>query len=280
MKKPNVTILIVERVFLIGSLIAFVFLAVTRAVGYWDGEIMNTKAAQYIEDSIGAMVAALVISEFIRSIKRPEADTKRDETLQAVKGVHTALEKKMDIWDAPKTTEDYVKFFAGFVGCYYVYNPCYDSEENQAGIDQLEIIETVFIARYRDPNFEKAHYLFLTKDAAGKKDLKKFRDLMAKVKAKCPEVAKKLEVRVLDKAAAGDSEVYRGTKYGGATISVVEPAEQALTGGRGNPFYYLIVTDAQINRRLREQFDAHWRQAKPHDLFTASTVAVATGEEM
>jgi hypothetical protein len=107
----------------------------------------------------------------------------------------------------------------------------------------------------------------LTKDDDGKNELNKFRALMRETRKLCPQVVEKLEVKELtDKASSEDSEIYRGTRNDIWT-SVVEAKEKVLTGGQGTPRYYLVITDREINNRLKDQFQVDWSKATNIDIF-------------
>jgi hypothetical protein len=74
-----------------------------------------------------------------------------------------------------------------------------------------------------------------------------------------------------------DGEAYRGTKDG-RTTSLLEARDSALSGGRGTPHYYLLVTNEDINQRLDERFNRDWNSAEAEvfDLFQGPTKTIRT----
>jgi hypothetical protein len=282
-------VVLFQRITLIGTILVVIGWGVVRGLNLFPGFTL-TAAGQLTPESLKylegllylvvGMVTALAIYEVLRSFEKSVAETNEAETREAVQRIEKALqdearERKVSVVKSPSATPEYIELWSGFTGYYYAYNACYQVEQ-RPGIDSNEIIKKVFVARYADPKFTKACYLFLTKDDAGKGDLEKFRAFMKRVKALCPDVVDKVEVKELqDKAAREDSEVYRGDKNGLLT-SVVEPSEQALTGGRGNPFYYLVITDREMNSRLKEQFDALWHKGATVDIFKEPSTTPTT----
>src|ERR1044072_4249491 len=67
----------------------------------------------------------------------------------------------------PSTPEEYEYLWGGYTGNYYVYNPSYKVDEDT----DPEEIAKILTRRYQDPRFVRAHYLFLTKDDDGQKDM-------------------------------------------------------------------------------------------------------------
>jgi hypothetical protein len=68
---------------------------------------------------------------------------------------------KLEFSQAPSTVADYAEIWSGFTGHDYVYNPSYQVER-KPGLDNDELVREVFIPRFENPKFKKAHYLFLT----------------------------------------------------------------------------------------------------------------------
>lgn len=113
-----------------------------------------------------------------------------------------------------------------------MFNPSYRVDKN---IGKEEIVK-LLIHRYQAPQFLTARYLFLTKDEFGKKDLKTFCDLMARVKQEYPDVVKKIEVREL-----GDREA------------------SSADSQHGMPRYYLVIQDRDVFEHYRQDhFEPAW----------------------
>jgi hypothetical protein len=103
-------------------------------------------------------------------------------------------------------------FMGGFTGTYWVYNPSY--QVDKIANEEQEIVK-MFIHRYQNPQFEKARYLFLTKDDSGKADLEIFKGMMLQVKQAYPAVTGKIKVKEMkNMEACSESEMYLGTRYG------------------------------------------------------------------
>jgi F0F1-type ATP synthase assembly protein I/predicted transcriptional regulator len=258
-----------QRFALSVTLVAGVTWAIGRSLG-WFSKLANTpEGFAQLEGLLGlilGLLSGLAIYEVLRTFEKAAEQDQSRETVETVRRIEKSLQRKVDVVKSPSTPEEYVGLWSGYTDLYWVYNPCY-RVENRPGIDQAEVIKKVFVPRYRDSKFKKAFYLFLTKDDTGKNDLNEFRTFVRETRKLCPEVVTKLEVKELTEKASGeDSEVYRGMKNG-ILMSVVEPREQALTGGRGTPYYYLMITDHDINERLKDQFERDWSKATKVDIF-------------
>jgi hypothetical protein len=155
----------------------------------------------------------------------------------------------------PSKNEEYSYLWGGYTGTYCVYNPSYRLDQE---LDRNQTVK-IFIKRYQNPDFEKARYLFLTKDAPGKNNLKDFRWLMAQVKQKYPGVVNKIEAKEFkDKNASLAAEMYLGRRYGEPMV-VLEMQESALDPQHGMPYYYLVIQDEDAFEHYRKyQFDLAW----------------------
>lgn len=267
-----------QRIALICALAAVVIWGVGKLLGWF----ANPDGFARLEILLGmllAMVSALTLYEILRSFEKSEdkaeIDTlkkgnteilelvRRDhlETLEALNQLAKSLRRNIDVSKSPSSLAEYIEIWSGFTENYWAYNPSYYQLEKRPGLDLREIVTQVHVPRFKNAGFKKAFYLFLTADAAGKNDLDEFFKIVHMAEKLYSDVRQKIEVRQrTDKASADDGEVYRGTKNGVVT-SVLKPRERAFTGAQGNPLFYLIVTDSDINARLTEQFDGDWSQA-------------------
>jgi hypothetical protein len=218
------------------------------------------------------IIAAMAVGEFIRGIEHIGDD---EDRLELRNGLRTLVEQSrvdqsnIRLEKCPDGRRQYVALWGGFTGYYYAYNPAY-SIESGVGMEKSEAIQ-LFVPRYNDDEFIMAYYLFFTGDPVGKKDLEVFKQLMRLVRAKCPKVEKKIKVFERDDLAAAQfTEVYFGTRNFTPT-AILEPKEPALTGPRGQPFCYLLVTDSEVLTKLKAMFKADWDKAKEvpnHEIFT------------
>jgi hypothetical protein len=187
------------------------------------------------------------------------------EKLAAIAG--SVFGKGVMLRRRPTTREEYDYLWGGYTGRYHVYNPSYKVDTN-TGEDEIAKILT---RRYQDPQFERARYLFLTKDDAGKADLKTFRHLMGLVKQACPHVVNKIEVKELKHMDASSvPEIYLGTRFG-MPICVMELKEPAVRPQHGVPHYYLVMHDPEAIEHYRlNHFESVWNapEAEPVHLWS------------
>jgi hypothetical protein len=272
-----------QRFALIVTLVAAGAWFIGRPLG-WFSKLANTpEGFAQLEQLLGlilVLLSGLAIYEVVRTFEKSEEQDQSKKTVEtftqienslrrvenSLQRIEKPLQQKVNLMKSPSTQEEYGALWFGYTGVYYVYNPCF-RVETRPGMDQAKLIKEVFVPRYGDSNLTKAYYLFLTKDDDGKNELNKFRALMRETLKLCPQVVAKLEVKELtDKASGEDSEVYRGTRNDIVT-SVVEPKEKVLTGRRGEPRYYLVITDRDINERLKDEFEQDWSKATKVDIF-------------
>lgn len=175
----------------------------------------------------------------------------------------------------PESADEYDRLWGGFQREYFAYNPGYHVEENTVLVDQdTQMIEEVYVPRYKDSKFHHAYYLFLTGDNDGKGDFERFTKLMRATEEKCPEVVGKLSVKKIeDKPAARESEYYFGTKEEVKT-TIIEPSQFPLRRSHGKPYYYLVTEHQDIYERIKHFFDEHWEseKAKSVNIFEAKSV--------
>ena len=155
----------------------------------------------------------------------------------------------------PSTPEEYEYLWGGYTGNYYVYNPSYKVDEDT---DPKEIAK-ILTRRYQDPRFVKAHYLFLTKDDDGQKDMTTFFGLMTEVARHCPEVVDKIRVRQMcNRAASSAPEMYLGTRRD-EKVCVLELKGPTLSQQHGTSHYYLVIHDQKvIEHYLVDHFLPAW----------------------
>ena len=159
-------------------------------------------------------------------------DDERSEGIaRTVARIEQCMSAKIRLHKRPdgNDTGDYSKLWGGFTGFYSAYNPCYRME-NCAGQQHDESVD-VFLARYADPRFKKARYLFLTGDPDGKRDLDDFKAIMRDVYAKAKIVKGKIEVRQIDTGSSG-AEVYFGIREGVRT-AIMDARTIAQINNRG-----------------------------------------------
>lgn len=176
---------------------------------------------------------------------------------------HSVFDKRIALRSRPSKSEEYAYLWGGYTGTYYVYNPSYQVDKYT---DEDEIVK-VLIHRYQNPHFEKARYLFLTKDDSGKADLEIFRRLMVRVKDAYPNVAKMIKVKVMkNKEAASASEMYLGERYG-EQRGVMELKEPALGSQHGMPHYYLVINDKDvIEHYIQDHFLPTWNDTNAEEI--------------
>jgi len=163
--------------------------------------------------------------------------------------------KGVNLRRRPSTQEEYDYLWGGYTGKYYVYNPSYRVDKNTG---EEEIVE-IFVHRYQNPRFERARYIFLTKDDPGKADLAIFKRLMASVKQKYPDVTKKVELKELkNREASSEAEIYLGIRDG-KRMGVMELKEPSSDPQHGMPHYYLVIHDQEVlEHYTQDHFEAAW----------------------
>jgi hypothetical protein len=194
-------------------------------------------------------------------LKEGEDVRENAEKLRVIE--HAVHDKRVALRGRPSTPEDYDYLWGGYSGKYYVYNPSYRVDRNTG---EEEIVK-ILVHRYQNPSFEKARYLFLTKDASGNADLKTFRRLMAAVRKEYPAVVGKVEVRQLkDLEASSAAEMYLGTRHG-RPMGVMELKEPALDPQHGMPHYYLVIDDKNVlDHYYKDHFEPAWNDANAEDV--------------
>ncbi len=237
----------------IGLCIAAIVVAV-RA--YIEGNVETALFLQLILWLVFAVVTYLVVKGI-----RDESDRREIRALADSVGRLGSPRSECDLRlvECPRRTADYKALWGGFTGDYFAFNPAYKLEES-AGVSLDTLLREVFIPRFRDPSF-RSSYIFLVGDESGREALEYFRKLAAGVRRACHDAEKRIEVKVIDRPAEDDCEIYLGTKHGRPT-SIVEPREKALSVGRGSPYFYLVVAEAEdqdhVYTRLHNYFNAHW----------------------
>jgi hypothetical protein len=208
-------------------------------------------------------VALLAITEVTASVEISEERTEVQSVFSIVDRLERLYSKSnVVLAKYPETFEQYYDLWGGFEDNYYVYNPAYRVEQ-RPGLSSEELIERVYVARYRNRKFDKAHYLFLTGDGDGETDFATFCKMVNDIRKTCPEIVSKLEVKKIStEKAAASGEFYLGMRNGIKT-SVIEPIEKGLTRGRGTPSHYLATSQEAIYDRLKEFFDEEWGKAGP-----------------
>jgi len=193
------------------------------------------------------------------------AEQEREFRASLTQITNLLLDKSAALRQRPSTREEYDYLWGGYTGRYYVYNPSYRVDSN-AGDDE---IARILVHRYQNPAFEKARYLFLTRDDAGQKDLERFRALMHKVKTQDANVAGKIEIRQLkNRDASSEAEMYLGTRNG-RQMGVMELKEPALDPQHGLPHYYLVIHDQVALEHYRsDHFDRAWNDETAEEVAT------------
>lgn len=192
--------------------------------------------------------------------KREEQERENYEKLSRLVG--TLSDQKAALRKRPSRQDEYDNLWGGFTGSYDVYNPSYNVDQ----ITGVEDILKTFVTRYQDPRFDRARYIFLTKDISGQEDLERFRRLMALVRQKVPDVDKKVKVKELKREASSMSEVYLGTRDGEPT-AIVELKDSYQHGMSDS---YLIIHDKGVCDHYRQHlFEQSWKVATDVDLWKA-----------
>jgi len=181
------------------------------------------------------------------SLNRLEDAAKRAERL-----INASVSKP------PASTEDYKALYSGFTGIYSAYNPSY-TNEGKPGLPNEKLIDQIFVPRFAHRDFEKAHYLFFTEDADGKRHLEVFRTLMKKVRDKLshlPNFPDRIEVRQIKRSSSAAAEFYVGTR--GTNPCAIIKTKDASLNDSGNPRFYLLLNDKGLNGELQTQFNFLW----------------------
>jgi hypothetical protein len=244
-------------------IVFFVVVASHEAVG-WPPEIKHEGYLAVISVGVIMLLAdRLRVKDQEREHQERVAEQEREHQERLTRITNLLLDKSAALCNRPSTREEYDYLWGGYTGRYYVYNPSYRVDTN-TGNDE---IARILVRRYQNPAFEKARYLFLTKDAAGQKDLELFRALMHKVKAQDADVVGKIEVRQQkNRDASSEAEMYLGTRDG-RQMGVMELKEQALDPHHGLPHYYLVIHDqVALNRYLRDHFERAWNDAAAEEV--------------
>lgn len=184
-----------------------------------------------------------------------EGEQVRENVEKLGRIANSIFDKRVALRSRPTTGEEYADLWGGYTGKYYAYNPSYRVDKNTG---EKEIVN-ILLHRYRNPHFDEARYLFLTKDLSGQEDLKIFRKLMAQVKQAYTDVDKKIKVREMkDKEASSAVEMYLGTRDG-MPMGVLELKDPTLELKHGMPHYYLIIQDKDVVKYyISEHFELAW----------------------
>ncbi len=194
-------------------------------------------------------------------LKESEEVKENSEKLARIAG--SLFGKGVSLRPRPSTQEEYDYLWGGYTGKYYVYNPSYRVDKDTG---EKEIVE-IFTRRYENPGFERARYIFLTKDDSGKNDLATFRRLMLQVKQKCPSVEKKLELKELkNREASSEAEMYLGFRDN-KWMGVLELKEPHSDPHHGMPHYYLVIHEEDVLKHYRQDhFEAAWNDANAESI--------------
>ena len=206
------------------------------------------------------MVCILAIA--VDRLKEGEATRHNTERIRRIEDAMFA--ERAVLCSRPRHPDEFDKLWGGFTGSYCAYNPSYRLEE----LSGDDYVVSLLLQRFQSPLFTRARYVFLTHDRAGLDDLSRFRAIMLRVHAEWPNVAKTLQVRVVqDRDAATDAEMYIGTRDG-KRVGIVEMTDSALGRGHGSPNYYLVTYDPNvIEHYLQQHFDEAWAAGSPFNLF-------------
>ncbi len=204
--------------------------------------------------SNGVLIVIMIFILTLVADRLKEGDQVRENTKKLGRIAHSIFDKRVALRHRPSTQEEYDYLWGGYTGFYYVYNPSYQVDKN---VGEEEIMK-ILLHRYQDPHFDRARYLFLTKDDSGQNDLKIFRRLMARVKQEYPDVVKKIEVRELNnKDASSAAEMYLGKRHG-EPMGVLE-LRPALDPQHGVPRYYLVIQDEEVLKYYyQDYFEPAW----------------------
>jgi hypothetical protein len=216
---------------------------------------------------IAVLTASMAVGEIVRAVDHAGDDKRDEELAHAVKRIEQGINSRIHLQKRPRPDEvgGYARLWGGFTGHYHAYNPSYRMEGSD-GQHHRECID-VFEARYLDPRFERARYLFLTQDEQGKLELEEFKKIMRPVGAKHKSIKNKIEVRQIDQPS-NTAEVYFGTRDGVPT-AIMDARTVALGDMRGRPIWFLVITDTEVCDRLQSHFDTQWESpgAKKVDVF-------------
>jgi hypothetical protein len=206
---------------------------------------------------ITIVIIALVADRLMEGEEVKENSEKLGRIANSLFGKGASLRRR------PSTQEEYDYLWGGYTGKYYVYNPSYRVDQN-TGADE---IVKIFVHRYQNSRFERARYIFLTKDDPGERDLATFHRLMASVKQKYPDVVKKIELKELkNREASSEGEIYLGMRDG-MRMGVMELKEPSSDPQHGMPHYYLVIHDQEVlENHILRHFEAAWNDTNAEDV--------------
>jgi hypothetical protein len=192
-----------------------------------------------------------------------EVEKAREDSEKLGRITNSLSDKKVVLRNRPSSAEDYAYLWGGYTDVYRVYNPSYRVDNVN---DKDEIVK-ILIHRYQNPRFEKAQYVFFTKDDSGRNALETFREMMTRVQGNCPDAIRKIEVKEWkDKKASLAPEIYLGNRDG-RPMCVLELKEPFSDLQHGMPHYYLVVQDKAVIDHYRENyFDSAWEAATKIDI--------------
>lgn len=236
------------------SAIAFFVLDLLHA-WHWPGWMQPVTGVIHI-------VMLCILALAVDRLKEGEATRVNAERIRRIEDAIFA--NRSTLHSRPRQPDEFDKLWGGFTNSYCAYNPSYRLEE----LSGDDYVVSLLAQRYGSPLFGKARYVFLTHDQAGLDDLARFRAVMLRVQAACPNVSNVVQVRTIkERNAAPDAEMYIGTRDG-KRVGIVELIDSALGGGHGAPNYYLVTYDSNvIEHYLQKHFDEAWAAGSPFDLF-------------
>lgn len=158
----------------------------------------------------------------------------------------------------PSSFDDYVVGWGDYEGDMFAFNPTFE-ESPPIQRDYERVIERVYVARYKNPQFFKAHYLFFTGDDTGRRQLDLFKDLMKRVAKKTKSVRTKIFIKQTCRPNP-ICEFYVAKKANGKYF-VLEHRGIPLEETIGLPKRVFAGWDDRMFDLLYEVFEREWQRA-------------------
>ena len=231
----------------IGGILTLVGGGVVVGLGRLEPEFL----LPYLSAGLGLIAFNALIQSHLRQEER--------ESILAIKNLieNKALPKIRSIEPPRSNVDNYIKIWGGFESHEYrAFNPSFTIEPILAENDQRRVINSVFVPRYKNQNFEGRYLFFLRKEKD--EDLEEFVRNMNKVRKHC-EMGDRLHIRVLrGEYTEHRSEFYIGKQKGRETCIIKPRNGDVFSNKQGNPDCYFITNDHYMCEKYRQLFDTDW----------------------
>jgi hypothetical protein len=236
---------------------SIVFFAI--AISMTIASVFGWVSSELIPPTILAILTALATNEIIRA--------------RETQNIKTALQKLGVAFDSfvknstkvsilnPDSFEDYVRAWGDYSDVMFAFNPTFE-ETSTIQRQYEQIIDEVYVKRYKDPNFKMAQYLFFMGDEMGRRQFDLFKRHLKQVEARTQKVRKKVTVRQSPEPCPA-CEFYLAKKWEKQHF-VLEYRAKPIEEIRGKPFRVFAGWDDEMYLILRREFDIEWE--KPENI--------------